>query len=155
PSWNEYYAALTQGLPLPDGGVNVPNPPTVDFPLYYWHAKLQPYVKNGDYTRDDTANNSGMWHCPDAGSRGEIVYFPNGTRYAFSYDYNGEVAYTNYPQFLNVTRWEQYYPGTRYYRWPKIAEMDQPTATIYVGDGGGYNGRIATPYAFNCYMKRL
>src|SRR5262249_53679178 len=47
-------------------------------------------------------------------------------------------------------------PGVdAYYRYPVLPDMDAPASTIFAGDGGGYNGRIAPPFNFDCYKKRL
>jgi prepilin-type N-terminal cleavage/methylation domain-containing protein/prepilin-type processing-associated H-X9-DG protein len=148
PAWMDYYVAYYSGAPAPAEGTTI---------LDYWHAKLQPYVKTGNFSSVDAANLTGLWHCPEAGDKGDIQYLTNsdGTlsnRYSFSYGYNSEIAYGNYPFISGV-------PGAVdtgiKYRYPKLGEMDQPADTVYIGDGGGYNGRIATPYTFNCYIKRV
>jgi prepilin-type N-terminal cleavage/methylation domain-containing protein/prepilin-type processing-associated H-X9-DG protein len=118
-----------------------------------WHAKVSPYVKNGnvDSTDKNVTNNSGVWHCPDAGSQGEFTNFYNASnqptdRYTFSYGYSAMVSYTRYLSLPGVDA---------YYRYPVLPEMDAPASTIFMGDGGGYNGRIGTPWGFDCYRKRL
>lgn len=148
PAWMDYYVAYYSGAPEPAEGTTI---------LDYWHAKLQPYVKTGNFSSADAANLTGVWHCPEAGDRGDMQYFLNSdgltwsNRLSFSYGYNSEIAYGNYPYLLGV-------PGSTNtgvkYRYPKFSEMDEPAQTVFIGDGGGYNGRIATPYAFNCWQKR-
>ncbi|MDX1933460.1 MAG: prepilin-type N-terminal cleavage/methylation domain-containing protein [Capsulimonadales bacterium] len=117
-----------------------------------WHAKLSPYVKNGTVDKaKEVNNNDGVWHCPDAGSQGEYVYFrnpdnTNTNRYTFSYGYSAMLSYHGYVGGVPAAQ--------RYYRYPNLAEMDAPASTVFVGDGGGYNGRIAPPQNFDCYNKR-
>ena len=115
-----------------------------------WHAKLSPYVRDGAVDKaKDVTNNSGVWHCPDQGSQGEFEYFKNPdnsdtNRYTFSYGMSGMVNYTRYLPTSDLP----------YYRYPRLTEMVSPANTIYVGDGGGYNGRLAPPFNFDCYRKR-
>ena len=145
PAWNEYYALLTQNLPIP---TNV----TPDDS--YWEGRLQPYVKSGHPDGDPAAiNNTGVWHCPDSGDKGEISMFANGN-YAYSYGMNAEVTYTNYPWIMGTPGWQTYSPAGGHYRFPFLPEMDSPASTVYVGDSGGYNSRIAPPPEFNCWQKR-
>ncbi|GAB4469308.1 MAG: hypothetical protein OHK0029_41880 [Armatimonadaceae bacterium] len=118
-----------------------------------WHAKLAPYVKNGrvDGATKDVTNNDGVWRCPDAGSKGEFTYFKNPdnsdtNRFSFSYGYSAMLSYHGYVGGIPSAQ--------RYYRYPRLAEMDAPANTVFIGDGGGFNGRIAPPQSFDCYRKR-
>ena len=161
PAWVEYFGQSGFGAEAPLSGENCTG--TLDANgnsgemKGCWHAKLAPYVKNGktDQVSKDVTNNDGVWHCPDAGSQGEFVYFKNAAnqntnRYSFSYGYNGLLSYTNYSGiYLGAAN-----GVPAYYRYPKLAEMDQSASTVFIGDGGGYNGRIAPPPAFDCYQKR-
>ncbi|MBC8136410.1 MAG: DUF1559 domain-containing protein [Fibrella sp.] len=120
-----------------------------------WHAKLSPYVKSGNVESSDknVSDNSGVWHCPDAGSRGEFVYFKNAAnqdtdRYTFSYGYSGLLSYYGYVNTAQILSKD------RFYRYPRLSEMDAPASTVFAGDGGGFNGRIAPPFSFDCYNKR-
>ena len=154
PAWNEYYGQASYNSEVSNGGYSGDSTLSGS-----WQAKLQPYVKSGnaDSTNAAYANNDGVWHCPDAGSQKEQVYVNqysgvNNNQYSYSYGMNAEVTYTNYCNLDGV-------PGSTavpaYYRYPKITEMDEPASTVYVGDGGGYNSRIAAPETFNCYAKRV
>jgi prepilin-type N-terminal cleavage/methylation domain-containing protein/prepilin-type processing-associated H-X9-DG protein len=158
PAWNEYYGQASYGAETTTGGyrgadcvgtLNVnTNSGTMEG---CWHAKLSPYVKDGVVDKaKDVNNNSGVWHCPDAGSQGEFRYFKNpdntdSTRFTFSYGMSGIVNYTRYVNTANQG----------YYRYPRLTEMYAPANTIYVGDGGGYNARLGPPRNFDCYRKRV
>lgn len=147
PAWHEYYAALTQGLPhLAYGDYGDSG---------YWHAKLDPYIKDGKTAARNAEEHTGVWHCPDQGDRGEQTTFSGTTRLSFSYGLNAMLSYTNYPMLDGLPNWQAYYSASRYYRWPRLVEMDEPASTVYAGDGGGYNGRIMAPYEYNCWRKRL
>lgn len=165
PAWNEYYGrgsaseeTNTAGTVVYSGhdciGTANTNANSGDM-RGCWHAKLSPYVKNGavESTDKNVNDNSGVWHCPDAGARGEFVYFKNGAnqdtdRYTFSYGYSAILSYYGYYNTAQIPA------SQRFYRYPRLTEMDAPASTIFAGDGGGYNGRIAPPAAFDCYNKR-
>ncbi|MBM3493802.1 MAG: DUF1559 domain-containing protein [Armatimonadetes bacterium] len=158
PAWNEYYGQAFYGAETTTGGyrgadcvgtLNVnTNSGTMEG---CWHAKLSPYVKDGVVDKaKDVNNNSGVWHCPDAGSQGEFRYFKNpdntdSTRFTFSYAMSGFVNYTRYFSTSD----------SAYYRYPRLTEMYAPANTVYVGDGGGYNARLGPPHNFDCYRKRV
>lgn len=151
PAWSEYYGQASYGSETANGGY------TGDAsPAGYWQGKLAPYVKSGNPDDANYPDNAGMWHCPDSGDRGEQEYFdnPNGThtnRYAYSFGYNAMLAYTNYEGLAGLPG---YASTGGYYRYPSEVAMDSPSETVFVGDGGGYNSRIAPPYQFNCWQKR-
>ena len=147
PAWDEYWASVTQGLsPLPasSGGT------------HYWQAKLQPYIKSGNPDSDPFAvNNTDVWHCPDLGNKREQQYMTdaagnNTSRLSYSYGINGMVSYSNYGGFPDIPPGPS---GGKYYRWPKLQEMDNPASTIYVGECG-YPGRIAPPFSYQTETKR-
>lgn len=162
PAWDEHYAAvdinecLNESLPIPP-----------EQPEAYWPAKLQPYVKSGDPDGPlNAVNNNGMWHCLDLGDQGEIQYMyqedsslPKNTQdYSFSYGYNGELSYTSYPYIAGIPGFKNPCKNTTYtgyYRYPLEYAMDEPASTVFVGDGGGYNGRMAPPFEQNCWYKRV
>jgi len=158
PAWNEYYGRAGAFPETPTSTyagfdcVGTLNNNTNSGEMRgCWHAKLAPYIRDGKVDSSDKAvtNNSGVWHCPEQGSQGEFVYFknPDNTntdRYTFSYGYSAMVSYTAYVG-----------GSPAYYRYPNLGENDMPASTIFVGDGGGYNGRIAPPQNFDCYRKRV
>jgi prepilin-type N-terminal cleavage/methylation domain-containing protein/prepilin-type processing-associated H-X9-DG protein len=157
PAWDEQYATAAYGS---EGGTQLGNSGdrctagygSVGMAKGCWHAKLSPYVKNGavDSTDSNVINNSGVWHCPDAGSQGEFTQFFDAAnnptdRYAFSYGMSSVVAFSYHITGILPSN---------FYRYPSIAEMDAPASTVYVGDGGGYSGRILSPTTGDCYGKR-
>lgn len=149
PAWSEYYG---------QSGYGVEQPPYWGdpSPAGYWQAKLQPYVKNGNPDDPLRPSNTGVWQCPDQGDQGEYTMFAGtnptnkGGGRAFSYGYNGDLAYTNYTGLAGITA-----TTNGFYRYPRLAEMGQPASLIFAGDGGGYNARLAPPYAMNCWQKRV
>ena len=165
PAWNEYYGR--ESVATETGGnytgfdcVGTSNANTNSGEMRgCWHAKLAPYVKNGavDSASKNVSDNSGVWHCPDAGARGEFTYFKDAAnndtnRYTFSYGYSALLSYYGYIQPLAPA--PTIPAAQRYYRYPFLSEMDAPASTVFIGDGGGYNGRIAPPMNFDCYTKR-
>lgn len=154
PAWSEYYGQAYYGAESPGTGYAGDATPSG-----YWQGKLAPYVKNGSPDDKNFPNNAGIWHCPDAGTLGEQVYVLDSAgnptnRYSYSYGYNAMVGYTNYPRVDGLPNWASCNPNPGYYRYPTIVEMAVPAETVYIGDGGGYNSRIAPPYEFNAYKKR-
>jgi prepilin-type processing-associated H-X9-DG protein len=149
PAWSEYYGQAQYGSETNSGGYTGDSSV-----LGYWQAKLQPYVKTGNMTTVSLYENSGVWHCPDAGDKGEQLYISGTNRYSYSYGYNAMLAYTNYGK---LDSWGSNFTtdlGNGYYRYPKLPQMSNPSSLVYAGDGGGYNGRIAPAEEYNCYYKR-
>jgi prepilin-type N-terminal cleavage/methylation domain-containing protein/prepilin-type processing-associated H-X9-DG protein len=151
PAWDAYYAAVDTGMPVP-----TPSDTQDD----YWTAMLSPYIKDGNADGGTATSLTDVWKCPDQGDNGEYTTFGVGHTLAgsggtaFSYGYNGTLSYTNYTGLAGLTPGAEY-QGHGYYRYPTIVAMDMPANTDFIGDGGGYNGRIAPPYEFNCWEKRL
>lgn len=149
PAWNEYYGTSSPTAEPPYTGDAGPSG--------YWQAKLQPYVKNGKPDDPSAADNTGIWHCPSLGTKGERVYSLDAagnttTHLSYSYGINGSVSYTNYPKACGLAN-ALAALGTAYYRYPRLVEMDTPANTIYVGECG-YPGRIMPPYGFKTYAQR-
>ena len=136
PTWSEYYGRAYAGQPLSgDAG-----------PRGYWQAKLQPYIKNGDVD-NVRPNNSGVWHCPAMGTKGEPLNLPasQGGGLNYSYGYNQNVTYND-----NEGR----FPAKdRYYRYPSLVEMDRPASTVLWGEAST-PGRLAPPWWFQTAFYR-
>ncbi len=120
-----------------------------------WQSKLNPYIKSGAPERFD---NSGVWACPSLGSMGERTNNPGRPGNPTEYSYGTNQLFMRYNDgFFGPA---QGYPAGRttpYYRYPREQGMDQPTATIIVGDGGIGNTRIAPPHYFQTWtaLNRL
>ncbi len=136
PAWLEGYGTGDPTNPADPGSGLINGTGSNDPKIGGWQVKLSPYVKSGDPTL-----NSGVWHCPSQGSATDPTIGAAGTFYAGantpSYGMQGHVNKYNARSITSL--------GTSYYQYPKLAAMDEPTKTIYVGDGGSQDGRIASP----------
>lgn len=129
-----YSTDFDEGLPCWAEYV-MTSPLGTDSQAGHWPAKLQAYIKNGD---PNANNNTGLWMCPSLGARGEpTTSVTGGVAYSYCYSYfmlrsdpGGVVAGLPHA-----------------YRYPFLAEMDQPASTIFVGEGS-VDGRMRMPYEF-------
>jgi prepilin-type N-terminal cleavage/methylation domain-containing protein/prepilin-type processing-associated H-X9-DG protein len=119
----------------------VMSPPGPNNATSYWQAKLQPYIKSG---RPEANDNTGVWQCPSLGARNERSVNADGT-IPYSYAYNYFMLRSDPGQVSASV------PTA--YRYPFLAEMDNPTSTVFVGDGGA-DGRLRMPYEF-AYRKAV
>jgi prepilin-type N-terminal cleavage/methylation domain-containing protein/prepilin-type processing-associated H-X9-DG protein len=149
----QYAQDYDEGLPAWDANFVPGGPALASDPHYlYWQAQLQPYIKSGNPTGlDSPEDNTGVWQCPDLGSKSEESIFPGTSRHSYSYGYNGMIAYTNYGSFAGAPGTDVL--GARFYRWPTLTAMGSPASTIYVGECG-YAGRIAPPFLYETEGKR-
>ena len=111
-------------------------------PAGYWQGRLQSYIKSG---RPEVNDNTGVWQCPSLGSRGELEVRTDGS-IPYSYGYNFMVAFGNYGSVVSTS--------PRGYRYPNMAEMDEPAGTILVGEGST-DGRMYPPYDFNYWNAKF
>ncbi len=138
PAWNEYYATGDPNTPGENGqgstGIG-----DVTATTGSWQAKLFPYVKSG--TPGTPGRNTGVWHCPSQGSIGDLEKNTDGTLPP-SYGMSGHINQWNARGIGAMRKYTNY---LTYYQYPNIIDMDQPTTTIFAGDGGSADGRIASP----------
>lgn len=128
PTWSVYWWAY---YAIPPSGTGK----FTDTTALYWDALLLPYVKSGDPGNllGGGTNRGGVWHCPDAEDARITVR---------SYGYSMGLTYDTDPT------------SPFYYRWPSLAEIEAPAATVFVGDGGN-GGRLGRTYDFQGYFEKF
>ncbi len=124
PSWNGYYACTGEGNPAASCG-SIANS--------YWDVLILPYVKSGNPQL--TTGRGGVWRCPSASEA--------DTKRTYGYSH-----------LLCRAGWETNTSVGTNYRWPALADLEKPSDTIMIGEGGGFDGRIGPPTYFQSHVNR-
>ena len=123
--WTHFWACSTGKTA---GQIPAAQPCPADTRDTYWDALILPYVKSGNPAAGATGL-GGVWTCPSTENRN-----------VRSYGYSMHLAY--------------HWPATpNYYRYPSLPQIDQPAATVFVGDGGS-SGRLGRTVDFQGWYEK-
>ena len=132
PAWVELYGQAAYGAESPGSGTGTSGDGSI---TGYWQAKVQPYIKSSN---PGNFENDGVWKCPSLGTHGELEQSATTGKTNPSYCMSQLFFRFNDTGLLTGAGNEAFY------RYPNQVEMDQPAATIVVGEGS-VDKRITSP----------